>query len=613
MPNSLLSHSLYRVLLTVLLLLGLLPGTLLAAEAEDEDTLGLFSAWQENVSSATRSPKPLSQTAENVTVITAAEIRAMNAHTLADVLDTVPGVQLQHNGGPGIIAYTYLQGISFNHTKVFVDGVSVTELSDNFSHVSMIPARIIERVEIVKGAASAAWGSALAGVINVITKSPEPERPFSGSVSAAIGERTSSDSGLELSGSSGRLGYYLSGGFLGSNGVMPNNQIAMNSAHGRLTWALPGSGQISAVFNRVEAREGVLYIPAYDLKQNNETELMFSSLSLTKLLNERLTLDISARHSLLSGTASWFNISTGLPWAWQPLPMGTNRQQTSGADLRLTWRGDRQLLVAGGEYSHLQNASNSSDAWTYSPFNRTSDRWGAYLNDTITLGAFSLTPGARFDHTQNDKDHVSYSLGGTWQATETTLLRAYAARGFGIPYMFNVDMPSEKIITSQLGVESTAVPYLWLKQTFFRNETWGPNIERHEALGAESELRTTPLWNTSLGAGYTYTDTTRSNGTTVNYLARHTVKLSLKYDDRTYRALVTGSHIYWNTDPKDLYNSRYGGLLWDLHLGATLLKRQNSSLEIFFSGHNLFNNGQYQYDLIQNPRRWFEGGLKVNF
>ena len=108
MVLSFFRHRLQVVLALLCLCIWLVPALLHAAEAE-EDTLGLFSAWQEeDAGGATRSPKPLSQTAENVTVITSAEIAHLNAHTLADVLDTVPGLQLSHNGGPGIIAYTSL-------------------------------------------------------------------------------------------------------------------------------------------------------------------------------------------------------------------------------------------------------------------------------------------------------------------------------------------------------------------------------------------------------------------------------------------------------------------------------------------------------------------------
>jgi vitamin B12 transporter len=585
------------------------------ADEGDDDTLALFSAWQEQSSTSSRAPKPLSQTAENVTVVTAADIAVMNAHTLADILDTIPGIQVQHNGGPGITAYTYLQSSSFTHVQVYLDGVSITNLADNYSETTLIPARIIERVEIVKGAASAAWGSALAGVINVVTKGPETGRPLSGAASASIGTRTTSDTSLELSGSSGQLGYYLSGGYLGSNGLLPNTQLNSNNAHARLTWALPGSGQLFATFTRFQTRQGDLFIPdpSYDLKENQDKELFFATVGLKKPLIDRLTLEALARHSQLSGTTSWFNISDGGPLLSQPdLPQGTFRQRTNGADIKLIWRGDTHLLVTGGEYNHLETSSNSSDSTTYSPYSRRADRWGAYLNDTITLGDFSITPGARFDHTQTSGDQYSYSLGGTWQATETTLLRVYAARGFGMPAFLNVDKPSEKIWTTQIGAESTAIPHLWLKGTLFRNETWGSEVERHIALGAETELRTTPVWNTSLGAGYTFVDITRgSDGTQVNYAPRHTFKLSLRYDDTTYRALLTGSHIYWNSMPGD--NQRYGGLLWDLHLGATVFKRENSSLELFFSGRNLFDNGQSLYDLVPSPGRWFEGGMKVRF
>jgi len=77
-----------HISLAFFILLGLLlwsvPSSVQAEEGED--TIGLFSAWQETSSSASRAPKPLSQSAENITVITTAEIEALNAHTLADVL-----------------------------------------------------------------------------------------------------------------------------------------------------------------------------------------------------------------------------------------------------------------------------------------------------------------------------------------------------------------------------------------------------------------------------------------------------------------------------------------------------------------------------------------------
>ena len=612
MPVIKAQYSIIRILSALCLALAMLPCVAAWGEETDE-TLGLFSAWQEQASTASRAPKPLSQTAENVTVVTAAEIEALNAHTLADVLDTIPGIQIQHNGGPGITAYTFIQSIDFIHTQVFVDGVSITNLASGFSDVSLIPAHIIERIEIVKGAASSAWGQALGGVINVITKSPERGRPISGTASASIGERTTTDDSLELSGTRNRLGYYLSGSFLGSNGVLPNTKIDANRAYAKLTYDLPNHGLLWATYFYTHANMGDLHAPAYDLNEKPDKLFMLGSLGVRYPLGERLELEVSGHHTYNRFDTSYFNISDGAPWSPQPdLPTSIVKEQVSGASAKLIWRGDDNLLVAGSDYHHLEVYNNSSDGSTISPFSRRVERWGTYLNDTATLGPVSVTTGVRFDHTQTAGDQFSSSLGATWQLTDKTLLRAYTARGYGLPVLGLTDSPSVKIWTTQVGAESSALPYIWVKGTLFRNQTWGDTVEQHMALGTELEVRTNPIWNTSLGAGYTFTDTTRTrDGSEVNDFPRHTVQLALRYNDKTYRGVLTGRHIFWNSDPSE--NGHYGGLIWDLHLGAILLKRENSSLEVFFSGHNLFNGAQYYFDQILSTPRWFEGGMKVRF
>ena len=87
--------SLYRQIKFILPLLILL--TELArpvwAEQLDETSLFDFSA-QQQPATPSRHTRPISKIAENTTVITAEQIALLNAHTLADVLQTIPGVQL---------------------------------------------------------------------------------------------------------------------------------------------------------------------------------------------------------------------------------------------------------------------------------------------------------------------------------------------------------------------------------------------------------------------------------------------------------------------------------------------------------------------------------------
>ena len=63
-----------------------------AAQSEEEmKFLRMFYEKKDLVVSSTRHPKSISQVAENISVITSDEIEAMNAHTVAEVLNRIPG------------------------------------------------------------------------------------------------------------------------------------------------------------------------------------------------------------------------------------------------------------------------------------------------------------------------------------------------------------------------------------------------------------------------------------------------------------------------------------------------------------------------------------------
>ena len=72
--------------------------------------------WEEKdlfVQTATRNEKPISQVAENMTVITAKDIEDMNVHTVVEVLNRVTGVFVE---SPGRGFRKHRLGI---HTKPF--------------------------------------------------------------------------------------------------------------------------------------------------------------------------------------------------------------------------------------------------------------------------------------------------------------------------------------------------------------------------------------------------------------------------------------------------------------------------------------------------------------
>ena len=614
----------------MLILLALLIGLAAPVRAEQpDDGLNLLdlSAEEQPAVITPRSPRPISQIAENVTVITADQIAVMNAHTLADVLQTVPGVQLDQLQTPGSWTDFNIQGAfsAFSHVLVLIDGVKVSNLLQGMAEPGLIPVQQIERVEIIKGAAAASWGQALGGVVNVVTKSPDPEKAVSGAASASYGERSTSDLRGEVSGTVKRFGYYLSGGSLHSLGLLPNNGTNNNNGYGKFTYELPGKGNFTyGLFIRNAGRG----LDENALVHDSGTDRKFYTfLNFSYPLAEQLTLELAGKASNSKGETKLGDNDQGVV---TPFKEFHSREATRGGSAKLTWGDSRNNLITGVEYEY--GKVEQFDALTPdSPFmtDKHKDSLAAFANGAVSYGALTILPGIRVDRTGLGNDCLSYNLGATYHLTTKTLLRAYGANGFGLP-LPNFDNGPQRVWTVQTGVESEAVPYLWLKGALFYNDVWNaaigdfdpenPGITFREQIkqGFELEARSIPFYGLSLAGGYTYIDARdRETGTRLQTVPTNLVKASLLYDEKRIglKGILTTNYINWNA-PADR-NARYNAVITDLHLTQRLWPASDVSPEIFFSVRNLFNGAQYQNDsefsTYKNTPRWLEGGVRFRF
>jgi vitamin B12 transporter len=120
---------------------------------------------------ATRTEIPLSEATVPVTVITREDIELSLATDLGELLRFEAGIDLGRNGGPGQATSIFLRGTESNHTLVLIDGVRMNPGTLGGAAIQHIAPEVIERVEIVKGARSALFGTdAIGGVINIITR-----------------------------------------------------------------------------------------------------------------------------------------------------------------------------------------------------------------------------------------------------------------------------------------------------------------------------------------------------------------------------------------------------------------------------------------------------------
>lgn len=123
--------------------------------------------------SASFTPERISRTGRNILVIKGDRFQQLPVHSIDELLRYLPGIEVQARGPMGAQSDIVLRGGTFQQVLVIIDGVRVNDPNTGHftSYIPISPAEI-ERIEILKGAASAIYGSeAVGGVIHVITKS----------------------------------------------------------------------------------------------------------------------------------------------------------------------------------------------------------------------------------------------------------------------------------------------------------------------------------------------------------------------------------------------------------------------------------------------------------
>lgn len=153
----------------------------------------------------------------SVSVITGEQIRQQNIHTAVEALRSLPGVSVSRQGGSQNLTAVRIRGAESRHTLVRIDGVDVNSGTDGIFDFSNLVADDIEQIEVLRGPQSGLYGSsALAGVINIITKSGKG--PLTVRVQAEAGSLGTKSGAMSISGGDDRAHGILSVYGRSSNG-----------------------------------------------------------------------------------------------------------------------------------------------------------------------------------------------------------------------------------------------------------------------------------------------------------------------------------------------------------------------------------------------------------
>lgn len=211
---------------------------------------------------ASRVERELMDVNMSVSVITAEDIKRQGARTVGEILQNVPGVRINNDGGQGI-KRAMIRGNDAFQTLVLIDGQKISEQKSMSGSPFLIAPAMIERIEVIKGPASVLYGSeALGGVINIITKKGG-DKALSGDVSLGYNSASKGRSGAASLYGAQSGWHYRVGVAADKNsaldtpeGKMPNSYFQSQAANFFLAYDLSDTTQLGATLDYYKLKFG---------------------------------------------------------------------------------------------------------------------------------------------------------------------------------------------------------------------------------------------------------------------------------------------------------------------------------------------------------------------
>jgi outer membrane receptor for ferrienterochelin and colicins len=135
----------------------------------EEDVLNI----DEVIVSSSRNEQRRSEAAMIVNTLSSKLLNTVQSVTLSDGLNYCPGLRMENNCQNCGFTQVRMNGMEGPYSQILINSRPIFSGLAGVYGLELIPANMIERVEIVRGGGSALYGSnAIAGTINLILKDP---------------------------------------------------------------------------------------------------------------------------------------------------------------------------------------------------------------------------------------------------------------------------------------------------------------------------------------------------------------------------------------------------------------------------------------------------------
>ncbi len=365
-------------------------------------------------------PQLQSESIASSTIITAHDLEAKGAQTVADALRTVPGVAIIQNGQNGALATVQIRGTRGTQALVLIDGQRISSPAFMGTDMSKFPVSDISRIEIIRGPVSSLYGSeAFGGVINIITKRPVGT---GGELAYSYGNHGRTQRSIDVSDGNEKLAWQFNASAPGFNASRPNSDFVAADYTGRILFNGVSGWDIALRAEHYNDALGVAGSVNFAPTDERQWWLRedFSVSATRELDNGTLTVNL---HSLRQEAEDRATI---------PYSYSSNfRGNTINGDIRYARTLGVHQLVAGLEartdgYRDLEVPGTGVDIKINNRAFFLEDRWGITKDTSLVLGA-------RQDQHSAAGVHFSPRIGLSQNMGAGLMLRTSYSEGFRAP------------------------------------------------------------------------------------------------------------------------------------------------------------------------------------
>jgi len=604
---------------------------------------------------ASLKPVSVSRSGRNITSIPGDYFNRLPVQSLDELLRFIPGVEVQMRGPAGAQSDIVLRGGTFQQVLIILDGLRLNDPNTgHFNSYIPIAAAEIEKIEILKGAASAIYGSeAVGGVVLITTKT----------FAAKAGQ---SKKQVTVQGTAGQFDQWglQAGGFYQHKNTAVAAGLFGNNSNGQLQRGTRGyfnnhTVSLSALQQFGKHWQLALRL-AYDSRDFAAQNFYTTFKSDTA--KEKVQSTWNHLHLVYQKTKGKFIFDAGYKKAKDEFafnPASTANKNISSL-LQLSARYEIEVsastgLVSGLQFQHKQISSNDRG-------NHQLNQFAGFLILNQYIGKqFFLSPAVRIDYTESSgtelvpQINLSYkmkriqlrgSAGKTIrQADFTERYNNYNKALVTSGSIGDPSLAAERSFSYEAGIDIFIKNSFKLSSGFFRRDqsklidwvtTAYANMPRKENLsptgtyalatniasvntsGFETDIqfqRSFKKQQIIATAGVLWLDSKSSNGIQSFYISSHAkflVNANLMYSNRFFAINVNGLYKSRNAQSapaiqayvsKDYFvcNVKAEGFLFA------------KKISLFMQANNLFNR-QYS-DLLgaRMPGRWMMGGFRYQF